>query len=238
MKKLKEFFKDTKKGALAFAMACFLAIAVTGGMVAGCSTAQVQADIQKVIQEIPTAISIAESIITIVSAAQGKTAADPVLVAQATQIAGEVTADLKLASSILAQYQTGLGTAPASVIAELDSAVASAQTNLGSILTALHISNTQMAEAIGFAVAGIQGVLLALESVIPAKAAALFPRVSANLRAIGSAPGALHVSIQSARAVAKSYNGKVKPLFPKAQVAVPAAHVWFFPVPFTAHAAG
>lgn len=227
---MRKLFRETRQEALAVFMAVVLTVGVTGAMVQGCTASQVQADIEKVISELPTALNIAESIITIVSAAQGKTAADPNLVAQATAIVGQVTSDLKLADSILGQYQTGLGTAPANIVKELDVAVADAQTNLGQILSALHITNTQKAEAIGFAVAGVQAVILGLESILPPSVAAQFPRVSANLHAIGSTPGALHVTLESPRAVAKGYNKKVKPLYPKAQVPVPAMHFLGIPL--------
>lgn len=224
------YFNDVRKGAFAFFMACVLMLSVTASMVAGCTASQVQADIEKVISELPTALNIAESIITIVSGVKGQAAPDPALVAQATAIVGQISADLKLADTVLGQYQANLPAAPVSVIKELDTAVADVQTNLGQILTALHIVDTRTAEAVGFAVAGIQGVILALESVLPASAASLFPKVSASLRAIGSAPGALHVKLESGRSVAKSFNKRVKPLFPKAQVPVPAMHFLGIPL--------
>lgn len=204
-------------------------------MVSGCSVSQAEADIQKVIADIPTALDIAESIITIVSAA--KAGSNPALTAQVTAIAGNVTSDLKLASSLLSQYEANLASAPHDVISELDAAVADAQTNLGAILTAVHVVDTATAESVGYAVAGVASVLLAAESLIPASAAALFPRVSAQLRSLGSAPGALHVKIESAHAVASSFNHKVKKSFPKAQVEVPYAHFLKLPVPFTHHKA-
>lgn len=216
------------------AFLCAGLVVLPSATVAGCNTSQVEADIQKVLSEIPTALDIVTSIITIISASKDGT--NVALVQQATAIAGQVSSDLKLASAILSQYKANLAGAPPTVIAQLDAAVAAAQTNLGSILTALHITDSKATEAIGFAVAGVQGVILGLESILPAKAAADFPRVSQNLAAIGAAPGRLRVKIESAHQVASHYNGKINRLFPKARVAVPYAHFLGFPLPFTHHA--
>lgn len=235
MKKIRECFKGTLVGAFAFYMACVLAIGTTGALVQGCTASQVEADIQKVIADIPTALDIAQSIITIVGAYKGGSSA--ALTSQVSAIAGQVSSDMKLASTLLTQYEANLSSAPVTVISELDSAVSDAQTNLGSILTACHVVDPATAESVGYAVAGVASVLLALESLLPASAAAQFPKVSANLRALGTAPGALHVKIESAHAVASTFNKKVKKFFPKAQVEVPSAHVWVFPVPFTHHKA-
>jgi hypothetical protein len=224
--------KETWRGAMAVFMSVVFAftVAVVPMTMSACNASQVEADIQKVIAAIPTAVDIAQSIATIVATFAGKSAADPNVVQAITSYAGVASTDLKLADTLLGEYQTGLASAPKGVVGELDTAIATAQQNLGQILAAARVLDPKTVEAIGFAVAGVQSVVLAVQSLLPASLAAEAPQTVRALAALGATPGAFHVAIPSARSLAKGYDKQVKPLFPAAQVPVPAFHFLGIPL--------
>lgn len=193
----------------------------------GCNAAQVQADIAAVLKDLPTAISIAEAIATIIGAAgvnvQGT---DTQIVAWG----GEVASDFKLAQSLITQAKANLATAPAGVIAELDTIVATINQNLQSILNASHLYNAVKQAAVGVAVTSLDGVLLGLESIIPAAAASQFPRTSAALGVRGRTLGAIKAQIPTPRHLGLTYNAGVGKDFPTAMVPVPRLHFLGIPV--------
>src|ERR1700734_1917372 len=117
-----------------------LAIVAVGGesFLTGCSASEVEADIATVLQDLPTAISIIQEIITIVSLAKGGQP-NASIEGDVTNWSGQVAADLKLADILITTYKTDLMGAPASVITELDDAVADANANLQSILDGIHV---------------------------------------------------------------------------------------------------
>jgi hypothetical protein len=90
--------------------------------VGGCNATQVQADIQKVIALLPTAVQIAGSILNIVAAAEGNSAPSSALLATVQNASGQIRTDLTLANSLVAQYQTDLASAPAGVLGKIDAA--------------------------------------------------------------------------------------------------------------------
>jgi hypothetical protein len=193
----------------------------------GCNAAQVQADIAAVLKDLPTAISIAEAIVSIlgvagVNATQG--------VADITNWSGQIAGDLKLSSGLISQYQTNLAKAPAGVIGELDTAVATINTNLQSILNASHVYDAKVQAAIGVAVAGIDSVLLGLEAIIPPAAASQFPRVAAALSIRGRTLGAITATVPTPRHLALLHNAGVGKNFPTAVVPVPHLHFLGIPV--------
>lgn len=193
----------------------------------GCNAAQVQADIAAVLKDLPTAISIAESIISILGLAgvnqqQG--------VADITNWSGQIAGDLKLASSLISQYQTNLAKAPAGVIGELDTAVATVNTNLQSILNASHIYDAKVQAGIGVAVAGIDSVLLGLEAIIPPATVSVFPKTMAALGTRGRTLGAINTQIPTPRHLALTHNAGVAKDFPTAVVPVPHLHFLGIPV--------
>jgi hypothetical protein len=128
----------------------------------GCNSTQVEADIQKVIALLPTAVQIAGSILNIVAAAEGNSAPSAVVLDTVKNASGQVQADLTLASSLVAQYQTDLASAPAGVLGQIDAAVADAQQNIGAILNAVHVANATVIAAVNSAIASVQTVILAL----------------------------------------------------------------------------
>ena len=199
-------------------------VLLTGGTVPfmeGCTAAEVEADIQTVLNDLPTAINIAESIITIISAFKGDTVSTA-QVQQLKSLAGQVGADLTLAQGLITQYQTDLAGAPATVIGELDSAVSDVQQNEQAILTAIHVYDPTTQAAISASIAAIDTVLLGLESIIPASAATKLPKIAGVLAARGKKLGAFKAGIPKPRDLAKGYNAKVKHDFPTAMVPVPS----------------
>ena len=203
----------------------------------GCNSTQVEADIQKVIALLPTAVQIAGSILNIVAAAEGNSAPSASVLATVKNASGQVQADLTLANSLVAQYQTDLASAPAGVLGQVDAAVADAQQNIAAILSAVHVANATEVAAVNSAVASVQTVILALIAVLPAPApAALFPKLSASLQAAGIQPGSVRVAIPTPHAFAKSFNTDarivaIEQAYLTASIKVPVPHVRIFGVP-------
>jgi hypothetical protein len=203
----------------------------------GCNATQVEADIQKVIALLPTAVNIAGSILNIVAAAEGSSTSSAGMLALVKAGSGQVQSDLTLANSLVAQYQTDLASAPAGVIGQIDAAVADAQQNITAILAAVHIENPTIVAAVNSAVASIQTVILALIAVLPVAAvAASFPRLSAQLKASGVSAGAAIPALASPRAFAKAFNEEahvaaVQKTYPKAHIKVPVPHAQLLGVP-------
>jgi hypothetical protein len=203
----------------------------------GCNSTQVEADIQKVIALLPTAVQIAGSILNIVAAAEGNSAPSASVLATVKNASGQVQADLTLANSLVAQYQTDLASAPAGVLGQIDAAVADAQQNIAAILSAVHVANATVVAAVNSAVASVQTVILALIAVLPAPApAALFPKLSASLQAAGIQPGSVKVAIPTPHAFAKSFNNDarivaIRQAYPTTPIRVPVPHVRIFGVP-------
>src|SRR6202046_1421901 len=196
----------------------------------GCNATQVEADIQKVIALLPTAVNIAGSILNIVAAAEGGSGPSAGMLAAGKSGSGQVQSDLTLANSLVAQYQTDLASAPSGVIGQIDAAVADAQQNITAILAAVHIANPTIVAAVNSAVASIQTVILALIAILPvAVAAASFPKLGAQLKVSGVQPGAAKPGLASPRAFAKAFNqdahvAAIQRAYPKAHIMVPVPH--------------
>jgi hypothetical protein len=203
----------------------------------GCNATQVEADIQKVIALLPTAVQIAGSILNIVAAAEGNSAPSAALLATVQNASGQIQSDLTLANSIVAQYQTDLASAPAGALGKIDAAIADAQQNMGAILAAVHIANPAVVAAVNSAIASVQTVILALIAVLPAPApAALFPKLTASLQSAGIQPGSVKVAVPTPHAFAKSFNNDarvvaVQKAYPNAKIKVPVPHAHILGIP-------
>ncbi len=212
-------------------------LAVSTVTLSGCNSTQVEADIQKVIALLPTAVQIAGSILNIVAAAEGNSAPSATLLATVKNASGQVQADLTLANSLVAQYQTDLASAPAGILGQIDAAIADAQQNVGAILSAVHIANPTIVAAVNSAIASVQTVILALIAVLPAAAsAALFPKLTTSLQSAGIQPGSVKVAIPTPHAFAKSFNNDsrivaVQQAYPNANIRVPVPHAHILGVP-------
>ena len=203
----------------------------------GCNATQVEADIQKVIALLPTAVQIAGSILNIVAAAEGNSAPNSALLATVQNASGQIQTDLTLANSLVAQYQTDLASAPVGVLGKIDAAIADAQQNMGAILSAVHIANPPVVAAVNSAIASVQTVILALIAILPAAATAtLFPKLTASLQSAGVHPGSVKVAVPTPHAYAKSFNNDarvvaVQKAFPNAKIKVPVPHAHVFGIP-------
>jgi hypothetical protein len=203
----------------------------------GCNATQAEADIQKVIALLPTAVQIAGSILNIVAAAEGSAGPSAGLLATVKASSGQVQSDLTLANSLVAQYQTDLASAPAGVIGQIDAAVADAQQNITAILGAVHVANPTIVAAVNSAVASIQTVILALIAILPATVvAASLPKLNASLKTAGIQTGSGKPAVPSAHDYAKAFNGDanvnaVQRTYPKAHIKVPVPHVRVLGIP-------
>lgn len=213
------------------------ALAVSTVALGGCNSTQVEANIQKVIALLPTAVQIAGSILNIVAAAEGNSAPNANVLATVKNASGQVQADLTLAKSLVAQYKTDLASAPKGVLGQIDAAVADAQQNIGAILSAVHIENATVVAAVNSAIASVQTVILALIAVLPAPVpVALFPKLTTSLQAAGIQPGTVKVAVPSPHAFAKSFNndpriGAIQQAYPHAQIKVSVPHARILGVP-------
>ena len=205
--------------------------------IGGCNATQVEADIQKVIALLPTAVQIAGSILNIVAAAEGNSAPSSALLATVQNASGQIQTDLTLANSLVAQYETDLASAPAGVLGKIDAAIADAQQNMGAILSAVHIANPAVVAAVNSAIASVQTVILALIAILPTPAtAALFPKLTASLQSAGIQPGSVKVAVPTPHAYAKSFNNDarvvaVQKAYPSAKIKVPVPHAHVFGIP-------
>lgn len=179
------------------------------------------------LNDLPTAINIAEAIATIIS---GAGVSNTNTVTEITNWGGQIAEDLKLSQSLLTQYQSGLASAPAGIISELDNAIATINSNLTAILNATHVYDLTTQRAVSVWITGIDGVLLGLESLVPASVVNKFPASAKALSARGRTLGAIKATVPSPRHLAKSYNAGVEKNFPAATVSVPRLHLLGIPV--------
>jgi hypothetical protein len=150
----REMLVATGTGGLAFAAVGAM------GLVEGCNAA---GWVQTAINDLPTIVSIAESIISIVGAAQG--AADPAALALAQKAAGEANTDLQTLQALIAGYNAS--TNKTTDLGKIDALLLSVQSNLSAVEGALHISNPAMQAAISAAVSSALVIIVALQSLIP-----------------------------------------------------------------------
>jgi hypothetical protein len=204
---------------------CF-AITFVPAVMVGCTEAQVASDVQKVIQDMPTIISIVTSILQIVPLV---TAAPPNLNADVTTYENKAVAGLNTIQQGLTAYESNLANMPPSVIGQIDSAVQVVQQNLSQIESEFNVTNPTAIAAIGVAVASVNTFLLGVTSLIPASALAAAP-YSQHLRAAVGSPSGAHYIVPSRRELAKDYNAKIGKIAPKAKVHVPWVHLGPLPV--------
>lgn len=201
--------------------------------VGGCSVSQAETVVQKVIADMPTILNIAESVLAIVGAVKGLPAAQASqLSSEATAVEGETVADLKTIQSVLTAYQSGLASAPAGVIAQLDTAVGAINSNLAALETAFHVADSTTQAAIAATVAALSAFLLGVQSLIPAPVAASMPHVFKALAENGIKAGSGTYIVPSPRQLANGFNASIEKLAPGAKVRVPwvrLAHVPIWP---------
>ncbi|HEY6250748.1 MAG TPA: hypothetical protein VI685_12375, partial [Candidatus Angelobacter sp.] len=103
-----------------------LMIALSCIPLAGCGSST----IDTVLQDLPIAVDIATSVISIVSPGNAE------LTKEVTEYAGKVSGDLKLIESLISQYKANLANAPDGALGQINAALNDAQGNLSAILQA------------------------------------------------------------------------------------------------------
>lgn len=139
-----------------------LAVATLGavGLVEGCNVANW---VQTAINDLPTIVSIAESVISIVAAAQGS--ADPAALALAQKASAEAKTDLQTLQALVNSYNAS--TTKQTDLGKIDALLLSVQANLSSVESGLHISNPAIQAAISAGVSSALVIIVALQSLIP-----------------------------------------------------------------------
>jgi hypothetical protein len=130
-------------------------------IIEGCNAAEW---VQTALNDLPTILSIAESIIQIVAAAQG--AANPGALALAQKAAAQVQSDLQLVQTLIQGYNASA--TKNSDLQKIDAALLDVQTNLAGIEGALHVANPAIQAAISAGVSSALVIVVALQSLIPA----------------------------------------------------------------------
>jgi hypothetical protein len=143
------------------------ALAGTAGLSAGCN---VQQWFDIALADLPTVLTIIGQILQMVGAAS------PINLAELQSFGKQVTDDLNLAKTLIAQYKAA---ATSGLLNEIDAALNDAETNLNAILSALHVKNPTLQTAISAAIGSAIIIVLSIEALLP-KPATAAPAVHAN----------------------------------------------------------
>lgn len=148
---------------LAGKAAAFGGIVATVPAMEGCSA---NAWIQTALNDLPIIVQIITNILQIITAAGGNI--PPVVLTQVSQWGTEVQTDLKNAQQFVSDYQTAAGSAKPGIIGKIQVALSTAQTDLGFILEAFHVTDTTLQATISAAIGSAITIVLAIETLIPA----------------------------------------------------------------------
>jgi hypothetical protein len=132
----------------------------TVGLSEGCNASSW---ITTAINDLPTILSIVESIIGIVGAAQGS--ADPAALALAQKLAGEANTDLQTLQAIINGYNAS--PTKTTDLQKIDALLLSVQSNLAGVEGALHITSPAIQAAISAGISAALVIIVALQSLIP-----------------------------------------------------------------------
>lgn len=134
--------------------------------VAGCSTSWIKV----ALADLPVITQVALNIASIVAAAQGKGQASTAANTQIQFVANQVQSDLTLVENLINTYQSAPAATRAGIIGQISTALADAQSNLKSILTAIHVDNVALQSTITAAVAIAVSTLVSIQSLVPQSA--------------------------------------------------------------------
>jgi len=151
---------------------------------AGCSTSWIKI----ALADLPVITQVALNIAGIVAAAQGKGQTGAATATQIQNIANQVQSDLTLTQNLINTYQSAPAAGRAGVLAQISTALADAQSNLKSILVAVHVQNAALQSTIAAAVGIAVSTLASIETLIPQPAPA--PNAAAA-KSPGVAPAAV-----------------------------------------------
>lgn len=166
-----------------------LAISASSLALEGCNASQW---IATALNDLPIILQIDESIISIVGAAKGGT--DPNIIAQAEAAAAQAKQALTEAQAFIQQYQAN---ATPGLLSQIDAALTTAQSQLGSILTVLHITNTQLQATLAAGIGSALTIVVAIQALVPPPPAASAKRV------------ALHSASNQSASMKQAYNEAV-----------------------------
>jgi len=151
--------------------------------VAGCSTSWIKV----ALADLPVITQVALNIAGIVAAAQGKGQATAAANTQIQFVANQVQSDLTLVENLVNTYQSAPAASRAGIVGQISTALADAQSNLKSILTAVHVDNAALQSTITAAVAIAVSTLVSIQSLIPQTPPTPASSASANTSANGPA---------------------------------------------------
>jgi hypothetical protein len=120
--------------------------------------------ITTVINDLPTILSIVDSIIGIV-ALYGPTGSDPAAVAIAQKLGSEAKSDLQTLQAIINGYNSS--SSKSTDLGKIDALLLSVQSNLSGVEGALHISNPTYQAALSAGISAGLVIIVALQSLIP-----------------------------------------------------------------------
>lgn len=153
--------------------------------------------IQTVIADLPTVIEIVVSIMNIIGAATGK--ADAAAIAVAQKAAAEAKYDLDLALSLIRQYQAN--DKNTGRLGDINNYLTTAQSNLGSILTALHVTDPTYQAIVAAALGSAISVVTYIQALVPPPPTATPARAALKATVPGSVAAikaAFNVSVTAA----------------------------------------
>ena len=144
------------KASLSITLAAALALA-------GCSSSWIKV----ALADLPVITQVALNIAGIVAAAQNKGHAGAAANTQVQFVANQVQSDLTLVENLITAYQSAPAASRAGIIGQISTALADAQSNLKSILTAVHVDNAALQSTITAAVAIAVSTLASIQSLVP-----------------------------------------------------------------------
>ena len=136
-----------------------LAIAGTAVELEGCNATQW---IQIVLNDLPTLLQIAESIIAIVGAAQGSAEAGAIAVAQ--KFAADAQTAIQTVQTLVTAYQSS---PTATGLQKIDAALLAVQNNFAGVMSALHISNPTLQATLAAAIGSAITITVAIQALVP-----------------------------------------------------------------------
>lgn len=122
------------------------------------------------LNDLPTILQIVTSIIAIVGAASGSVPASAI--AAANSAAARAKAAITEAQAFLAQYQANKTN---TLLGNVDDALATAQAQLGSILSILNINNPTLQATLSAAIGSALTIIVAVQALVPAPVPAPTP---------------------------------------------------------------
>lgn len=189
---------------------CALLIVMLPICVIGCSVAQVQADIAKVIQLLPSVAGIVTSVLSILAAARVKTSNAGTVIATGMADVGTLANDIL---GVLKTYQSNIAAMPPTVLNQLDQWIAALQGEITTLQAQFPQIPTNVVTALNVAFTSVEAILGYLAVILPAPAAqAMFPRSFPALSAAGVKFGnaSTVVIIPSQRDFASTYNRNMR----------------------------